>query len=319
MLPQVYQYFLAAAEELNFTHAAQRLHITQQTLSQGIARLEEEYDIMLFERRPHLMLTFAGERLLSEVKRMYLLDEQITKEMADFRAEKRGRLNIGIGMLRGQAILPELLEQFLLRCPQCEVHIQEEASSLLANSLLSGKTDIMIHTSQVDPCACRSIRIGTEHLVLVAREDLLREYCPEHYEDILICGAKNISFPLSYLNKAPFLMPDESNNLYRRILSQADREFSPRIVVTSKNQATLFRLASLGIGVTISANMQTQWLDSLYQGQKESPLRVIPCFGSHEDPTLYITYPRDRYISSAAREFIKLVLQFYQMDFDCEF
>ena len=56
------QYFLAAAEEKNFTHAARRLYISQQSLSGHVAKLEEELGVPLFERGPELKLTYAGER-----------------------------------------------------------------------------------------------------------------------------------------------------------------------------------------------------------------------------------------------------------------
>ena len=58
------EYFLIAAEELNFTRASERLFITQQALSSHIKRLEEEYNIQLFERRPALHLTLEGEQMV---------------------------------------------------------------------------------------------------------------------------------------------------------------------------------------------------------------------------------------------------------------
>lgn len=54
------QYFVALAEEMNFTKAL-KLSITQQSLSGSIKRLEEEYGVELFQRKPYLKLTPAGE------------------------------------------------------------------------------------------------------------------------------------------------------------------------------------------------------------------------------------------------------------------
>ena len=57
------EYFLAAAEELNFTRAAERLFITQQALSSHISKLEEYYGVRLFDRGIPMTLTDAGRAL----------------------------------------------------------------------------------------------------------------------------------------------------------------------------------------------------------------------------------------------------------------
>ena len=54
------RYYLVAAEEMNFRRAAEKLYITQQTLSVHIQKLEKQYGVQLFERKPKLMLTPAG-------------------------------------------------------------------------------------------------------------------------------------------------------------------------------------------------------------------------------------------------------------------
>ena len=56
------EYFLAAAEEKNITRAAKKLYISQQSLSEHIAKLEDELGVPLFERTPNLKLTYAGEK-----------------------------------------------------------------------------------------------------------------------------------------------------------------------------------------------------------------------------------------------------------------
>ena len=57
------RYFLEVVAEGSVTKAAQKLYISQQSLSEHIARLESEYGVKLFERTPRLHLTYAGFRL----------------------------------------------------------------------------------------------------------------------------------------------------------------------------------------------------------------------------------------------------------------
>lgn len=54
------KYFLLVAEELNITRAAERLYISQQSLSNHISNMEKELDVKLFTRSPKLSLTYAG-------------------------------------------------------------------------------------------------------------------------------------------------------------------------------------------------------------------------------------------------------------------
>ena len=314
MLPSVYEYFLIAAEEMNFTRAAERLHIAQQTLSQGIARLEEEYGVRLFDRKPKLTLTHAGRSLKKDLADLVLMDSQISKKMHDYQEGKQSELNIGIGMLRGQALMPTLLKKFSLRCPNCEVHILENESDSLLNDLLEGRTDLLIHTSELSSAECRSIRFAEEQINLVIHDRLLKSYCADHADKIVQVKNVSIPFPITYLNNCPFVLPDESSSLYKRLSVIFGSHFSPKIVATSKNQATLYRLASLGVGATFSTDTQISWLHSAYKNE-EADLHIIPYSGFSPGRIVYISYPKNRYLSNAAKEFIRLILEVNHMSF----
>ena len=78
------EYFLVAAEELNFTKAARKLYISQQSLSNHIANLEKEFDVVLFNRTSPLTLTYAGQALQSRARA--LLEQGATPLDAALRA-----------------------------------------------------------------------------------------------------------------------------------------------------------------------------------------------------------------------------------------
>lgn len=75
------QYFLVAAEELNFTRAATRLYITQQSLSAHISKLEEHFGTPLFIRGVRLGLTPAGETLQRRAAELLSLWDRTVQEL----------------------------------------------------------------------------------------------------------------------------------------------------------------------------------------------------------------------------------------------
>ena len=75
------RYFLVAAEELNFTRAARRLYISQQSLSGHILKLENYFGVELFDRSPPMTLTSAGTCLMRYAKRMLDSVDELEKEV----------------------------------------------------------------------------------------------------------------------------------------------------------------------------------------------------------------------------------------------
>ena len=103
------EYFLVAAEELNFTRAARKLYISQQSLSNHISNLEKEFDVILFNRTLPLTLTYAGQALKARARELLDLRDETYREIADIKDFSTGQLSIGVSHTRGRVILPEIL------------------------------------------------------------------------------------------------------------------------------------------------------------------------------------------------------------------
>ena len=77
------KYFLLVAEELNITRAAERLYISQQSLSNHISNMEKELDVKLFTRSPKLSLTYAGDLLVETATQILDLHSQYLAKVGD--------------------------------------------------------------------------------------------------------------------------------------------------------------------------------------------------------------------------------------------
>ena len=113
-----------AAEELNFTRAARKLYISQQSLSNHISNLEKEFDVILFNRTSPLTLTYAGRALRPGQGSFWICDETY-KEISDIKDFSTGQLSIGVSHTRGRVILPEILPTYQSQFPGIELHLAE--------------------------------------------------------------------------------------------------------------------------------------------------------------------------------------------------
>lgn len=130
--------FLTAAETLNFTQAARKLHMTQPSVSQRIQALERHFNDKLFIRSGRsLELTDAGLALLPLAREAVRLSVRIEETMDSLQGQVYGHLQVGCSTTPGKYILPHLLASFYHKYPQvrisCSVISQNSAQRKLKN------------------------------------------------------------------------------------------------------------------------------------------------------------------------------------------
>jgi DNA-binding transcriptional LysR family regulator len=120
------RYFTVAAEELNFTRAAERLHIAQPPLSAQIKQLERDLGVTLFDRSSRgVRLTDAGRLFLEEVRRIFVQLDQTVDFVRRVGDGRIGRLALGFLPSAAHNALPGVLRGFRERFPDVELSLQE--------------------------------------------------------------------------------------------------------------------------------------------------------------------------------------------------
>ena len=119
------RYFLAVAEELNFTRAAARLHVDQQALSTAIRELEQELGVRLFTRSTrHVALTPAGEVLIPAARRILTDVNDAVHQVQEAAAGRHGRLVVGVAIaVHGAAVVREPIRRFGEASPNVDLHV----------------------------------------------------------------------------------------------------------------------------------------------------------------------------------------------------
>jgi DNA-binding transcriptional LysR family regulator len=139
------RYFLAVAGELNFTRAARRLNVAQQTLSEGIAQLERIVGLPLFERTTRLVrLTETGARWLPYVQDALDAAGRAQDAAGRLRHEQRARLRVGLAATAAFPLTPLLMEGFRERHPEVALSTRHFDFADPTGGLLAGETDVAI-------------------------------------------------------------------------------------------------------------------------------------------------------------------------------
>ena len=177
------RYFVAVAEELNFTRAAERLHMAQQPLSAAIARLEQQLGFKLLERNTRrVALTEAGTAFL-EAARSALAAADAAVDVAQ--AAARGLTgDVAIGMSAGAWYgLAELFERLRDEHPGLRLNVRQQSSQPLVRAVGAGELDLAVGLCVPQDPSLEMHRLKDEPVVLVAAADhalaALAESCRE--------------------------------------------------------------------------------------------------------------------------------------------
>lgn len=300
------EYFLVAAEELNFTKAAKRLFISQQSLSNHISNMEKEFDVVLFNRTTPLTLTYAGRALKSKARRILELKDETYRELADIKDFSVGQLTIGLSHTRGRIILPEILPLYQERFPNIELRLAEGNSSKLAGDLLHGDVDLIFDMLPFRVENVESVPICEEELLLAVPDAVLERAFPGRLEEIKAQLQNHTD--LSLLSECPFLLINEGNRV-RTIADEMfeEAQFSPNIVLETENIETVLALAAKGMGITFYPRMFISTHQNIRQKLHDrAPLNFYSLDHPKAHGILAIGYHKGHYMSQATKEFIRI-------------
>ena len=139
------RYFLAVAEELNFTRAAERLHMAQPPLSAAIRQMEDQLGVELFERTSReVKLTAAGRLLAERGVELLAETERVFAAVREVERAPVGRLALGLAPPARFGLGPELLAACASQAPGVMLYPREETTGVLLRELRAGRLDLAV-------------------------------------------------------------------------------------------------------------------------------------------------------------------------------
>jgi DNA-binding transcriptional LysR family regulator len=236
------EYFVAAAEELNFTHAADRLHVSQPPFSKQIHDLEDELGIEFFERqRKGVALTPAGKSFLIDARRILEDCETSIRKAQRISRGEIGELAIGYISAMTHDFLGKALEVWRLNSPGIVVDCIEMDSVSQERALLEGRISVGILVPSDRP-VLELLRIR----LLIKYP--LRLALPKTHPH-----ADKPEIPLSLLKEEPFIGLNRMHPNYGDWLLKVCRrvDFKPRIVKEADGAASALAFVAAGFGVAV--------------------------------------------------------------------
>ena len=279
--------FICVCDEMGMTRAAEKLHMTQPSVSQAVAELEEHYDMALFERLgKKLFLTQAGHELLHYARHMVDFDRQTEAAMRSFGSSSR--LRIGASVTIGEAVLIELLQYFRQKFPQQTLLSEIHNTAELEEMILKDRLDLALVEG----------RIRSEYIIEKPFMD----------DELIFVAAPVMGLPAEVSRKElsglDFYLREEGSGTRNLFEYEMHLENIPfRTAGVYNNAESIKKAVCAGLGVTaISRRTVGKELASGALGQFQVP-------GVAFKRTFRIVYHRHNYMTEILQQVIATCLQ----------
>ena len=225
-------YFTEAAKDLNFTQTANRLFLSQQSLSNHISRLENHFGTRFFQRKPRLHLTYEGNLFLAYAKSVVASENEMMEALKSVANEDRGQLHIGITTPRAIRFIPIVFHDFITAFPKVHIRLVEEPSYLLEKRLLENTVDFCLGVFHFQSPDIQTTRLLTDRVFLCMTDRLLRRCRPDFTEEQLKQAQESVT--VDEFPDLPLIMPPEDVALFWVIQScYAEADMKPNCLLTT--------------------------------------------------------------------------------------
>jgi DNA-binding transcriptional LysR family regulator len=235
--------FVAVAEELHFSRAAERLNMTQPPLSRQIRLLEHHVGAQLLERNSRTVrLTAAGKAFFPEAARILRIAEEAMFAARRAAKGEQGSIAIGFTSASGYSLLPEVVRRLRERSPGVTLTLKELVSTAQVEALNAGELDLGLMRPHPVSADLDSQLIATEALMLAIHERDADQWPQEP--------------TLADLHGRPFVMysPYEARPFYQMLSERFARAgVVPDVVEHIGQVHTMLALVRAGIGAALIA------------------------------------------------------------------
>ena len=235
--------FLAVGEEGSVTRGAERVGVSQPSVSRAIADLEHSLGERLFDRGPKgVALTEAGHVLINYAKRIFALELEANEALADLRGLESGTLSVGASTTIGDHLLPLVISNYITAYPSVRLSMEVANTEAIQAGVFSGRYDIGFTEGKVDP---DQFEVG------IVAEDELVVFCAQNHP---LTGKRGVS--LDDIASYPFVMREEGSGTRLWVESRfREAGMKHRVACELGSTNAIKRAVTQGLGLGFASSL----------------------------------------------------------------
>jgi DNA-binding transcriptional LysR family regulator len=309
-LKYVYEVYRAGS----FTKAAQKLFISQPSLSAMVKKVEEELGGAIFDRTSSpLELTEEGAVYIEYIQQIMKNEESLEEKLSDIRNLNKGRIRVGGSNYVISSIIPEIMKHIFFQYPGVQIELVEEGSFALHKLLEKGELDLVIDSFEAENQTFSSYKLLEETILLaVPKEDPINQKWKKYQisrKHILQRDYSDVILPkeqTEILLQKPFVFLKAENNMHQHAIDTFRQyDIQPNVRLHLDQLLTSLQYTAAGLGCSFVT-------DTLFRyGNRENNVCLYAFHGTNIRRNMSIVHKRNKYVSSASRLFIQIAKEHF--------
>lgn len=300
-------YILAIWKEGSFSKAANKLYISQPSLSATVKRIEDKLSVPIFNRSTKpITLTEAGEKYVHYALEIEQKEKDFERYIYDYINLLTGTVRIGGSSLFSSFMLPSMISEFNKKYPYVKFEVYEDNTKNLIEKLTIGKLDIMIDNAIIDNSSINYTVYTSEILLLAVPcsykiNNTLKKF---RFTANDIKQGKHlldrISVNINEFSDYPFILLKPENDTGKRAnLIFNKHSIKPKIIFSLDQQVTAYNISTTGMGISFVSDTLVKNLES------ETRLYYYKLYDKEILRNIYFYKKNDHYLSNACKKFIE--------------